>query len=36
MDYINYGFKKIFMDHGDYKTEMESESLRKTGVGGLL
>ena len=35
IDNKHYRFKKIFMAHGDYNTEVELESLRETGVGGL-
>ena len=35
MDDIHYIFKKISMAHVDYKMEVELESLREIGVGGL-
>ena len=35
MDYKHYSFKKIFIAHGWYKTEVELVSLFETGVEGL-
>ena len=35
MDYIYYRFRKIFMAHGEWKAEVELESLCNTRVGGL-
>ena len=32
MDYIHYSFNKIFIDHSEYETEVELESLHKTGI----
>ena len=34
MDYRHYSTEEIFMAHDDDETEMESESLWETGVGG--
>ena len=34
MDYRHYSIEEISMAHVDNETEVESESLRETGVGG--
>ena len=36
VNYKYHRFKTIFMAHGVYNTEVELESLRETGVGGLI
>ena len=35
MDYLYYRIKNVFVAHGDEDMEVELESLRETGVGGL-